>query len=275
MGEENKNKFCWKCGERLEASGKFCPKCGAAINREIKPEQTDLQKENGVKLTTQESIKENTVTRTVPQKKSKKGMLLVAVIAILIMAVVVVIKFAGSANGQSELSDYLWGRDPINSFIKENKYKETLDNYYESPDGQVAIQLYEDGSPKSAIISGGDATIYGIGVGDTFSVESTGRKLTSNGYSYQTEDAGTITYIVEFPNGYNEIQLFINSANNQIDSIVYSVYSSGEMKDTMQETLQSSTETNETEKESSIDELITSSALDVPVETIFAESTKA
>lgn len=271
MGQK---KFCWNCGEPLGDSGKFCPKCGAAINREIKPEQKDLQKENSVKLTAQKGIKENTVTRTVPQKKSKKGMLLVAVIAILIIAVVVAIKFSGSTNGQAELSEYLWGRDPINTFIKENKYKETLNNYYESPDGQVAIQLYEDGSPKSAVISGGDTTIYGIGIGDTFSVESTGRKLTSNGFGYQAEDAGSVTYIAEFPNGYKEIQIFINSDKNQIDSVMYSVYLSGEAENTEKDTFQDSSGTNRTKEELSIDESIVSSERDVPVDTIFAESTK-
>lgn len=247
MGEK---KFCWNCGEPLGESGKFCPKCGAAINKEeTEPKHTDLQKENKVNVTAQNSNKKETVIvpGTAPKQKIKKFVLLAGLIGALIITAIVVMKFSGSTNEQAELSEYIWGKDPINSFIKDSKYKETADNYYESSDGQVTIQLYEDGSPKNVVIKGGDTTIYDIGVGDIFSLESTGKKLTSNGYAYQTENEGTVIYTAEFPNGYNEMELFINSDNNQIDLITYAVNFYSAVEETEQGEYQNSTDVNKTE----------------------------
>lgn len=218
---ERKSKFCGKCGAPLDENDKFCAKCGATLQKEeVKPESTEsakaaLKVEQEIKHVIDQPVKKSSITGKIIK-------VIVACLCIAVALIFICVRFAGNDN--NDISEALLGRDYMAKFLKENKFAEISPDYFESPDGGTIVKLDDKKIPESAVITGGDITLHNIKIGEIFSLETVGKKLTSNGYHYQNSGDGFVTYITELPSGYKEIQLLINDGDAQIYSILFSFY---------------------------------------------------
>lgn len=217
---ERKSKFCGKCGTPLGENDKFCSKCGATIQREeVKPESTEnktaaLKEAQEIKNVTEQPVKKSS-------KTGKVIKVIAACLCIVVALLFVCVRFA--EDDENDISEALLGRDYMADFIQKNNFTESAPNYFESPDGGTMVKLDEKDIPESAIITGGKMTLYGIKVGETFSLEKVGKKLTSNGYYYRDSGDDFITYVTDLPRGYKEIQIITDNESDQIKTILFSI----------------------------------------------------
>lgn len=216
--KEPLKKTCTQCGELLKETAKFCPKCGQVIGEAVKNNEENANLNTNVTANTINSIP-NT-----EKKKTKKVFLILVAIMFLAVAVGGIgVILSGSKSSAVDVGDAL-GRDSMQIFLAENDYVNDPSGMYESPDKQVGVYLNEKGIPEQVIIGGGNTKIFGIGIGDTFTLEKTGRALTTRGYGYVSEDEMSITYATEIPGGFTKsITLFLGVEDNKIYSIIYTL----------------------------------------------------
>lgn len=229
MTVRQEKQFCANCGTLLKENAKFCPMCGNVVNSFKKT--SDSVEEAAVPV---KSTKE-------PKKNRRKKVIIIS--SIIIVGIIVLLGIIGGLYGdESEIVDIgeaATGRDFMQKFISENDYLEVSAGMYESPDKQVNVYLDERGIPEKVIISGGSTKIYGIGIGDTFTLEKTGKTLTSHGYGYFSDDEMSLTYSAEITEGKSKsIQLFLNSDDDKIYNIIYFI--SDNSVDILEESIESS-----------------------------------
>lgn len=146
---------------------------------------------------------------------------LLSLIAICIIAAGIFVIAGGTGNQTLDVGEYTANPSALDEYLSKNDYKKDSDGVYESPDKQVRVELDERGAPKQILIAGGDTTIFGIGIGDTFYINTIGKKLTSRGYGLSDEDDMSVTYSTEFPGGIKGVQLFVKTDTQKIYNIIY------------------------------------------------------
>lgn len=213
MTVRQEKQFCANCGTLLKENAKFCPMCGNVVNSFKKT--SDSVEEAAVSV---KSTKE-------PKKNRRKKVIIIS--SIIIVGIIFLLGIIGGLYGEEsavvDIGEAALGRDFMQRFISEHDYLEVSADMYESPDKQVNVYLDEKGIPEKIHIGGGKTKIYGIGIGDIFTLEKTGKVLTSRGYEYSGEDEMSITYSAEIVSGKEKsIQLFVDN-DLKIYNIIYFV----------------------------------------------------
>lgn len=214
---EDRKRFCRKCGESLKESTRFCAKCGEPVGAEHST--PDLIEQIGVPDEGTAQINQKNGRNKGPKKKIIIA--LISLIAICIIAAGIFVIAGDTANKASDVGEYTANPSGLDAYLSKNNYTKDSDGVYESPDKQVRVKLDERGVPKQILIAGGDTTIFGIGIGDTFYNNTIGKKLTSRGYGLSDEDDMSVTYSTEFPGGVKGIQLFVKTDTQKIYNIIY------------------------------------------------------
>lgn len=114
-------------------------------------------------------------------KKGKKK--IVIIVGAVVIALAVLMFLGGSGTG-TELSDYIpLARADVMEFIEKNGIEEILeDTMYGNDD--LSITLNDNGNIDSLIIETPKYSLYGMKVGNEFSLEKDGKILTGHNYGY-------------------------------------------------------------------------------------------
>lgn len=222
---EDRKRFCKKCGEPLKENARFCAKCSEPVG--VKYSIPDLVGQSGNDATQNKKVADEGVAQVDRKNRSNKGSKKKIIIALLSLVAICVIAagifaIAGDTGNKTlDVGEYTANPSGLDVYLSKNNYTKDSDRVYESPDKQVRVELDERGVPKQILIAGGDTTIFGIGIGDTFYTNTIGKKLTSRGYGLSDEDDMSITYSTEFPGGVKGVRLFVKMDTQKIYNIIY------------------------------------------------------
>lgn len=124
-------------------------------------------------------------------KKSKKW-IIIAIIGIGI--VVAVSKFGKNNNKGTELSEYIpLARKEVMAFIQKNDMEEVIEDYlYGNED--LAVTLNDNGNIDILVMETPKYSLYGMSVGDSFSLEKDGKSLAEHHYNFLGEYGERIVY---------------------------------------------------------------------------------
>lgn len=114
-------------------------------------------------------------------KKGKKKIVIVMGAVVIVLAILL---FLGGGGTGTEMSDYIpLARADVMKFIEQNGMEEILeDTIYGNND--LTITLNDNGNIEILIIETPKYSLYGMKVGNSFSPEKDGRRLTEHGYSF-------------------------------------------------------------------------------------------
>lgn len=150
-----------------------------------------------------------------PYIKKGKGKKKVFIVGGIIVAVLAVLIVWGMGSTATELSEYIpLARTDVMKFIEQNGMEEFLENTIYGND-DLAITLKDNGNIDTLVIDTPRYSLYGMRVGNKFTLEKDGRRLTEHNYGFIGEYGERIVYGVwtgrDTPGGDRMIAITLDS----------------------------------------------------------------
>lgn len=194
---------CYNCNSEMPDGAKFCAGCGEPMMQRVEPP---------------------VISPRAAQSTAYKGKKTSVIISAIIMAVIVFYFLGnlgmGGFSASQDLSECIGksGGD-IEIWAKMQKLENVSERSYEG-EGLV-LTLNENGNIDECFIFEDKYTFYGIKVGQDFQVKREGKKLTSNGYMYLSDDDNAVVYGMPYEtSGERYIEIFLGG-DGKISGISY------------------------------------------------------
>lgn len=148
----------------------------------------------------------------VKKKMGKKKAFIVGGMIVAMLAVLIVWGIGSTA---TEMSEYIpLARMDVMKFIEKNNMEEIMADFLYGTDG-LTITLNDNGNIDSLIIDSPEYSLYGMRVGNEFTLEKDGRRLTEHNYGFIGEYGERIVYGVwtgrDTPGGDRMIAITLDS----------------------------------------------------------------
>lgn len=137
-----------------------------------------------------EGVSTNNSTFSSGKKSRKKGFMIGGAAAVALIVLFLLI----GGNAGPELSDYIpLAKADVMKFVEKNEMEEIVKDFMYSDDG-LTITLNENGNIDTIILESSEYSLYGIKVGEKFSLNAHGKQLTEHNYGYLGDFEGRTVY---------------------------------------------------------------------------------